>query len=229
MSCKLIPVWKNETVFIIGGGPSVTAQFSIPKEVVEDVKKQIRPMSVFSDYMTSLHSHYVIGINAAYLLGDWIDIVFFHDSVFFEAHKETLLKHPGLLMTCNNRFLNSPVERVEYIPKDRNKVLGIHTDSTKISWNYNSGAAAITLAAHLGAKKIVLLGFDMGGGPGKETHFHTEHKPYLNREIPFWKHLAGFPKIKEDADRMGIEIINCSPDSAIKEFEKKNIMEVLND
>lgn len=227
MSGKIIPIWKNETVWIIGGGPSILKQFNIPDDIINGVKQKTLPMSRLSRFMKSLHHQHVIGINATYLLGNWVDIVFFHDEVFFQDHKETLLKHPGRLMTCNNRFLNRPEERVEYIPKDRTKVLGIHTDATKISWNYNSGAAAISLAAHLGAKRIILLGFDMGGGSTPETHFHTEHSGYLKTPPPFWKHLVGFPVIQNDANARGIEIINCSPESAIKEFQKMSVKEAL--
>ena len=41
------------------------------------------------------------------------------------------------------------------------------------------------------------------------------------------KHLQGFPVIAKDIEGTGIEIINCSPNSAIQCFRKANIWEVL--
>jgi len=37
----------------------------------------------------------------------------------------------------------------------------------------------------------------------------------------------GFPKIATDAKRFGVEIINVSPDSAIKSFKKVSLKEVI--
>jgi hypothetical protein len=39
--------------------------------------------------------------------------------------------------------------------------------------------------------------------------------------------LLGFPQIKEDAKKMGIEIINVSPMSEIQEFRKVSLKEVI--
>lgn len=219
-------IWKNETAFILGGGTSIIEQFGIPAAVVEGIRNKSLTMSAYSDYMKVLWNRNVIGINAAYLIGDWIDFVFFHDEEFWQAHKQELEKHPGTLVTCNSRFQNRPHPKVMYIPKDRSKLYGIHNDSNFISWNHNSGAAAMTLASHLGVNRIVLLGFDMNAPQGV-SHFHSEYNQ--KRLPPFAKHLVGFKQIAEDAKQMGIEIINCSMESAIDIFPKRNLMEVIND
>jgi len=39
--------------------------------------------------------------------------------------------------------------------------------------------------------------------------------------------LVGFPVIQNDANARGIEIINCSPESAIQEFPKISVKEAL--
>jgi hypothetical protein len=46
-------------------------------------------------------------------------------------------------------------------------------------------------------------------------------------QLPFPKHLVGFPAIKEDADKLGVQIFNVCPDSAIKEFPKLTLKEAL--
>jgi hypothetical protein len=51
--------------------------------------------------MQALHSKHVIGINVAFMIGDWIDMVFFGDGGFFLKHKAALAKFPGLKVTCH--------------------------------------------------------------------------------------------------------------------------------
>jgi hypothetical protein len=65
-------IWEGGDVWIIGGGPSITKEFNIPDEVVQSVLKKQSPLSVYSPYMSFLHDKHVIGINVAYMLGDWI-------------------------------------------------------------------------------------------------------------------------------------------------------------
>ena len=41
------------------------------------------------------------------------------------------------------------------------------------------------------------------------------------------QHMVGFSKIAQDAKRLGIEIINASPDSKIKAFKKVPVKDLL--
>lgn len=94
-------MWEGGDVWIIGGGPSVPKQFGIPDEVVQDVIKGISPPSVYSPYMSFIHDKHVIGINVAYLIGNWIDIIFFGDIGFFLKHQQGLASFPGLKVSCH--------------------------------------------------------------------------------------------------------------------------------
>lgn len=67
-------IWEGGDVWIIGGGPSLTKQFDIPNDVVQRVLAGNAPPSVYSPYMSYLHDKHVIGINVAFLIGDWIDM-----------------------------------------------------------------------------------------------------------------------------------------------------------
>jgi len=83
-------MWEGGEVWILGGGPSLTKQFDIPDNVVQDVMKGISPPSVYSPYMEAIHNKHVIGINVAYLIGEWIDMCFFGDNKFFMPHQHRL-------------------------------------------------------------------------------------------------------------------------------------------
>ncbi len=235
MNWKVPRMWEGGDVWIIGGGPSVTAQFDIPDEVVQKVLSGASPLSVYSPYMEAIHDKHVIGVNVAFMLGDWIDMVFFGDGGFFQRYKLQLAKFPGLKVTCHNGA--SGDKWVKFLGRDGRKPRGISTSPNLVSWNSNSGAAAISVAAWSGAKRIILLGFDMSLSGQNRQHWHNiygrgvfdpkDHKKM--RKLPFQRHLRGFAAIKEDANKMGIEIINASPRSAIQEFRKVTVKELLNE
>ena len=233
MNWSVPRMWEGGDVWILGGGPSVFAQFNIPKDVVDNVMSGASPPSVYSSYMKALHKKHVIGINVAYLIGDWIDMVFFGDSGFFLAHKAALAVFPGLKVTCHSGASGN--SWVKFLGRDGSKPRGISSAPNLVSWNSNSGAAAISVAAHSGAKRIILLGFDMRLSEDHRQHWHNVYgKGFIDpkddrkmRKLPFQRHLRGFDVIAEDAKRMGIEILVANPDSAITQFPKVTVKELL--
>lgn len=228
-------IWEGGECWIIGGGPSIPEQFGVPDDVVKDVIAQRSTPSVYSPYMSAIHDRHVIGINAAYLIGDWIDIIFFGDNRFFLVHNEGLSEHPGLKVTCNSKT-HSRCRTIHYLLHDRNHSRGISTGPKYVSWNSNSGAAAISMAVHLGVRRIVLLGFDMKTSAYGQ-HWHNAYqgmRPQTKggrlmgaKKLPFDRHLRGFPMIANDAKRLGVEIVNASPKSVIKNFPKCTVQEAL--
>lgn len=228
-------MWDGGDVFILGGGSSLTKQFDIPEKVVRAVKRKEESLSIYSPYLEALHNKHVIAINVLFLLGDWLDMMFFGDNKFYLSYKKRIADFPGLKVTCHSNFTSGfKKEKIKYLPKDNNHFQGISNNPSKVSWNKNSGAAAISVAANAGAKRIILLGFDMCLDAEGNQHSHTE---YLNdrfldstkkrKKLPFPRHLKGFGEIQRDAKRRGIEILNASEISEIKVFPKINIKEVL--
>jgi hypothetical protein len=231
MSWEVPNIWDGGTVWILGGGPSVTKQFNIPEDVVKRVINKTSTPSVYSPYMERLHNQHVIGINISYMIGSWIDMCFFGDVGFFLRNKTGLAEFPGIKITCHARV--SKYNWVKYLPQDTSKRTGISSDPRRICWNANSGAAAISVAANAGAKRIILLGFDMQIVDNKQ-HWHNQYDRIgaldsKGREVlpPFTSHLIGFPYILQDAKKRGIEILNACPDSAITCFKKVNVKDII--
>ncbi len=77
---------------------------------------------------------------------------------------------------------------------------------------------AISIAAALGAVRIVLLGFDMRVVDGRSNYHdgygHIDDNLYAHDFLPWFK---GW---RQMAERAGIEILNATPDSALDEFKK---------
>lgn len=227
-------MWEDGECWIIGGGPSITKEFDIPGDLVQSVKAGDEPLSAYSPYMDKIHDRHIIGVNIAFLLGNWIEVAFFGDGGFFLKNRKDLANYTGLKVSCSPKInsVRFKTDNIKYLTRDRDRPRGISRNPHKVSWNSNSGAAAISLAAHTGVKRIILLGFDMKCAADNSQHWHNKYGRSPGQEIkrphrlPFRRHLLGFPQIAKDAEKMGIEILNASPDSEIDVFKKVKVKEL---
>jgi hypothetical protein len=226
-------IWEGGDVWIIGGGPSVPKQFGVSDRIIQGVIEGTTPPSAYSPYMEYLHNKHVIGINVAYMIGNWMDIIFFGDKGFFLTHQADLAKYPGLKISCHHTV--ATYNWVKELGRDsRKKNKGISINPSLVCWNGNSGGAAISVAANAGAKRIILVGFDMKLSDSNRQHWHDHYNRgvIVNKRyntLPFERHLRGFKEIDVDARKRGIEIINACPDSTIVEFRKTTVKELMNE
>ena len=213
-------------------------QFGVPESVINDVVNGRSSPSVYSPYMSAIHHRHVIAVNVAYMIGDWIDMVVFGDNKFYLAHRKGLSTFRGLKVSCNPKHIAESYHRegVKFLLRDMKHRRGISSNPRMVSWNSNSGAAAINVAVHTGVKRIVLLGFDMRLSESGAQHWHSLYCRDRKKEVkskrihlPFDKHLIGFPEIAKDAKRLGVEILNASPDSAIECLMKCTVKQILSD
>ena len=94
----------------------------------------------------------------------------------------------------------------------------------------NSGALAIKVARHLGAKRILLLGYD-----GHGTHFFGPHPEQrrglfkLNNTTDKRRHIhiLQHRQEAEECARAGVEVWNCSPGTAIPHYPIAQLSEAL--
>jgi hypothetical protein len=99
---------------------------------------------------------------------------------------------------------------------------GLSRDPSVVHSGGNSGYQAINLALHLGATRIILLGFDMCWHGGL-AHFFGDHPEELNNIKPD-KYIVAFRSIKPE--QYGIEILNCSRVTALDAFDRHNLEDV---
>lgn len=221
-----IPKMWTEDCWIIGGGPSMLHQFGVPSDVIGQVREGKSPYSVYGDYLSPIHSKNVIGTNLAFMLGDWVSVMYFCDAQFLRKYIDKVLTFRNLKVTCVNQLggvsenLQTNIKRLK-----RDYRSGLSTKPDTIQWNHNSGAAAINFASLAGAKRILLLGFDMVVHP-EGTHWHNLY----GKQTPpnsFKRFMRNFPKIAEDAKKLKVEILNVSPTSALDVFPKVALKDVL--
>jgi hypothetical protein len=169
----------------------------------------------------------VIGVNNAFKFGSWVDVCWFGDLKWWNWHQEELFNFPGLVMTCNE---NAELKGEPWLKKLRRaripKSQGIVTTPAQVCWNACSGNSAINLAVLFGVKKIVLLGFDMKFiGEKEDKNWHDAHKE--SKHDPFRRFINVHKLIAEDAQKLGVEIINTSLESALNVYPKKRLEEVI--
>ena len=198
-------VWKNKTVYIFGGGPTLLASIE--------------------GY--DFTGRCVLGVNSAFCLPQ-VDILYFGDAKFYWWNREAIQNFLGLKITSNQgvHHGNKTVEGesdIKLLPVGRHK--GLETSPDRIGWNRSSGAAAINVSLHLGAKQIVLLGYDMRRVGGRKNW--KRHEKENTNQNPYHYMLVGFAQIAREIKKFRCDIINATPGSAIDVFQKRKLKDLM--
>ena len=195
-------LWPGRTVYILGGGPSL-ANIDFER----------------------LRGQRSIAINNAYMQGrtPFAPVMYFMDWGWYNLHKHRLVVWPGLKVTTVNKCVNEPGIRVL---KWRHRQ-GLDPDPRYMTRGTSAGFGAVSLAAKLGAKKIVLLGFDMRVIDGEHNYHKGEHKRDVDKAIYVNNFIQSFRSLLKPAAEQKIEIVNATPGSALPFFPIVDPEEVL--
>ena len=214
-------LWPRRTIFLLGGGPSLATM-------------DLKP----------IHDQRVIGCNDAYSLGKWVDLCYFGDVDWFKIHWRNTVKrrngtiHPGLkrfgglIVGCPGKppISGSSVLRLQRKPR------GIFRGKHYVGWYGNTGASAINLAILLGAKRIVLLGYDMKVASAGEGNWHDNLKNPITKDnmIEGVERMERFKKkfreMRRDLDSVAdldVEILNATPESELEVFPMVDFKDVI--
>jgi hypothetical protein len=192
-------LWPGETVVIIASGPSLT------KADVDYVRGKAR----------------VIAVNNNHELAPWADVLYANDGRWWAWHKG-VPSFTGLKFTiCRWAHWHGV-----HILGRAHDGKGITFDPTKLcNFGVNSGYAAVNLAVHLGAKRILLLGYDMQLGPNKQEHWHKDHRNKSQSAYPiFRKRMAA---MVEPLGKAGIDVVNVTRRTALETFPLMALEEAL--
>ncbi len=102
--------------------------------------------------------------------------------------------------------------------------MGLESNPSGLKTGRNSGYQAINLAVHLGATRIVLLGYDMQATKDRD-HFHGAH-PW-KAIPPYAVFLPMFRFLIEPLKTLGITVINASRVSALTDFPRLSLEQAL--
>lgn len=194
------PRWRGETVVVAAPGPSLSVE----------VAGQCRGART-------------IAVQDAYRLMPWADVLYGCDAKWWDVHKGCPA-FAGERWSSHDDATNAKI--------DAAKAYGLRliageggdefsTDPALIRYAGNSGFQAVNLALHFGARRIVLVGFDMRG-----THYFGSHPKPLTNPTGFDAFIRAFTKAALFLPA-GVSIVNATPGSALRCFPVVDLAEVL--
>lgn len=168
----------------------------------------------------------VICVNDTYRWAPWADYLYAADAGWWDWHiKQVRETFCGQLYTIPNAAVDRYGLNWIQDAVDADGVSPPGLGREQIHHGSNSGYQAVNLAYILGADRILLLGYDMKPAPDGTTHFFGDHPPELRRNSPYGQFFEAFETI--DPDTYGVEIINCSRDTALTCFPRLPIADAL--
>jgi len=162
----------------------------------------------------------VIAINDGYQMAPWSDYLYFCDKKWHDWHKDRL------------DFQAFKGQKISYEVSEASLQIDVDTSKQGISFNpslisggSNSGFQAINIAVLMGATRILLLGYDMKIAKSGAAHWFGDHPDKVRSGYMSW--LTNFGIAADQLKDKGIEVINCSPDTALTCFKKESLASAL--
>lgn len=206
-------IWPGETYVCIASGPGLT------RDQVEHVQ---RARAAGKCRVITINGAIRRDGSGADLNAPFADVLYAADANWWRKAQNV----PGF------EGLKVSVQEIEFgdvnVLKHREDP-GLSTDPACLHTGGNSGYQAINLGNLMGGTRALLLGYSMRLGPKGERHHHGDHPPSMNNpaEGNFRRWLKAFETLPESARACGLEIVNCTPDSALEMFPRARIEDVL--
>lgn len=193
-------IWEGSTVVIIGGGPSV------------------------NDHdLSRLQRHRAIAVNSAYRVAPWSSFLYFRDGDWWyrDGHDEAVAElYGGTVVTTHQGLLDHPwVKCLGHGPQRT----GLNPNPEALVRGNHAGHEAIDLAVHLGAARIVLLGYDMTREHG--DNFHNSHKRTVDEQTYSMKFKPNIEDAAAHLAAKGIAVVNVSRISKLECFPRVDTLE----
>ena len=189
-------MWPGETFVVVAGGPTA-AEAPLPS-----LRDRCR----------------VIAVKDAIRLVPWADVLYACDAKWWRHHDGAGYQGP--------RFSVDPAAARWATVLRNTGILGLETDPSGLRTGKNSGYQAINLAVHLGAAKVVLVGFDMKPDARGRHHWFGSH-PYPTLDPPHAALREYFHTICQPLKDLGVEAVNATPGSALDCFPRVPLDEAL--
>lgn len=164
----------------------------------------------------------VLAVNDAWRLMPWADALYACDAAWWNEY-DGVPQFNGEKWSSHNPVKD---EKLACAAKWGLRLIagqrypGFSFDPCRIHYGDNSGFQAINLAIHFGAKKILLVGFNMHGG-----HFFGRHPKELRNVDP----KVFIPRFETAAKLLKgrATIVNCTPNSALTCFPQQELTAAL--
>lgn len=199
------PDWTGQTALIIGTGPSAE------EWPLDAAQERVR----------------AIAIKSTWMLAPWADALYGLDKDWWIANRG-VPAFKGLKFTgspsVSNVYADVRRIRLRTFAKILTAETGVVGCGLKTGGGH-SGFQALNLAVQFGARRILLVGFDMTLANG--AHWSRDNgtgRPDAGRTASWREALDGCAgQFRE----LGVDVVNCSPRSALTAYPKVTLPEVL--
>lgn len=176
--------YAGQTVLCIAGGPSVA-----------DI--DLKPA----------RGTPTIAINGSILgVGEWAPVYYYGDHRWWRWYGDKVpSNYPGRIITS---AAASPVD-LRVLRMNKEYVAALSRDPTSLS-GLDSGYQAINLAFHLGARRIILAGYDMGFSNGRQHH-HEEYPDEAPESNYTEKFAPRYEALFEQLQASKVEVVTVTP------------------
>jgi len=183
----------------------------------------------------------VICINDVYRKAPWGDVLYGADLRWWEYHKGAP-SFQGLKVSIGNHAQSATtrfstkfpdVLLVQNAGTSKGKI-GLETQHPgvrvgRIPGDSHSGYQAINLAWHLGARRVLLLGYDCQPDASGKRHFFGNHPRGLMQtsrgQFELW--ARSYDSLMAAARTVGLELLNCSRSTAITAIPRADLQQAI--
>lgn len=191
-----LPDWSGSTAVVIGGGPSLDLK-QVRKIGLSRLEQKCR----------------VVAVNDAVFVSWWADWLHGCDAKWWMWHRNTAQRFPGIKTTLgetvpapwvSGRLVNSGPDGFDPTPG-----------------NVRTGSNGVYQVMHelikAGVSRIILTGVVMSAPVKGDTHWHGSHegRPHVDYAQ---KMIPAFATLKPALQEYGVDVVNCSPGSALHAF-----------
>lgn len=202
---RILP--KGGTVLVLGSGPSLSRA---------DVE------------MASARVDAVIAVNDTYKFAPDATALYAADAHWWGWHQgaqehtsERKVYYPAF--TGRFKYCLKATSYPDVLVLKKGPETGLSLDPASVALGRNSVYQAINVGVHFGGTRILLLGVDMKNDHG--AHFFGRHPN--NTEAPYAVCIQRFATMGEPLKAIGVEVINCTRDTALKVFPRVPLEDVL--
>lgn len=207
---KIVRRWNGTPVVVAATGPSLS----------EDVAARCRDLPC-------------VAVNDAHRLFPWADVLYAADMSWWRAHKGCPDfkgdKYVPLTAAVQSRAAEAELFELRIVDGVRKSGFSFSAECIHLGGGFasgcNSGLQAMNLALLMGGNPLIAVGFDVRAVDGKQ-HFFGQHPRQLNQRQNFASWLRAFDAAAESLPD-DIEIINCTPGTALECFPQRALDEVL--
>lgn len=147
-------------------------------------------------------------VNRTHELAPWADLLVGNDSVWWTlSENEAALRFAGIKVCCGERAARAVMSLRNTGPD------GFDPDPACVRTGGNGGYTALHIATHARAARALLCGFDMRG-----AHWHAPHRLKNPTAKTFERWIIRFEAVAAKLAARGLEVLNCTPGSALKCF-----------